>query len=113
MRKIDKIKNIRKANLLAEQRYLGPKTLKEIEFADTVGMEGLDIVQSEDKYILVNKNNNTIEAEISPVKLVSSKEDLCRRAFGVYNDLFEFKSNVYSGNGKTIGPLSSCSVKNQ
>lgn len=112
MRRYDKIKNIKKANVLAEQRYIVPKTLKEIEFADTVGMEGLNIVQSEDKYILVNQSNNTIEAVISPVNVVNSKVELCRRAFSVYNDLFEFKTNVYSGNGKVIGPLSSCNTNN-
>lgn len=112
MRRFDKTNNLKKANILAEQRYLAPKTLKEIEFADTVGMEGLNIVQTDDKYILVNSENNTIEAEISPIKYVNSKEELCRRAFMVYNDLFEFRSNTYTGNGKVIGPLTSCGVKN-
>jgi len=110
MRKIDKKLNLAKANLLSEQRYLaskgiikeGTELLSSPEFSDLV------IVRTDTEFILVNKQDNTIEAQLGPIGVFKSKEHLCDTALRLHGELFEGFDNVYKGGGDIIGPLSAC-----
>jgi len=109
MRKIDKKLNLNKANLLTEQRYLESKGISEdFEIKDSPELNDLIIVRTPTEFILVNKNDNTIEAELGPIGSYSSKEALCNSALRIHMDIFEGRGNVYHGGGDILGPLSAC-----
>jgi hypothetical protein len=110
MRRIDKKLNLAKANLLSEQRYLASKGIikEEIEFKDVPEFTDLIIVRTDTEFILVNKQDNTIEAQLGPIGVFKSKEHLCNSALRLHGELFEKLDNVYHGGGDIIGPLSAC-----
>ena len=129
MRKIDKKMNLAKANLLTEQRYLASKGFgsenigeeinkeesideielgEDVEFLESPMLNDLVIVKTQTEYILVNKMDNTIEAQLGPIDAYFSKEHLCSTALRLHSELFESSDNVYTGGGEIIGPLSAC-----
>lgn len=110
MRKIDKKLNLAKANLLSEQRYLASKGIikEEIGLLSSPEFSDLIIVRTDTEFILVNKQDNTIEAQLGPIGVFKSKEHLCDTALRLHGELFEGFDNVYHGGGDIIGPLSAC-----
>jgi hypothetical protein len=94
---------------------LGLNKILEIEMDNTV-VGDLLIVEFEEKYLLVNKNNSVIEAVIGPSNFIKSRQDLCNKAQSTYNELFEtnkLSEAIYNGGGRTIGSLSSCVAMNE
>jgi len=116
MRKIDKKINLIKANLLAEQRHLDDKGFisEKIEVLPTPELDKLIIVKTAEKYILVNKDSNLIEADIFTIDKFIDNNQLCNVAMRVYDDainmdnLYENNSDKYKGGGTILGPLSAC-----
>lgn len=110
MRRIDKKLNLAKANLLSEQRYLASKGVvkEDVQLDGTPEFSDLIIVRTDTEFILVNKQDNTIEAQLGPIGAFKSKEHLCDSALRFHGELFEKLNNVYHGGGDIIGPLSAC-----
>lgn len=72
----------------------------------------LMIVDINDEYFLVNKNNKQIESFIGNKTNIKDKNTLCSVALNNFESLFEMKQgsfdNIYKDNGNVIGVLSFC-----
>lgn len=85
-----------------------PELAEDVEFLESPMINDLVIVKTQSEYILVNRLDNTIEAQLGPIDAYFSKEHLCSTALRLHSELFESYENVYTGGGKIIGPLSAC-----
>jgi hypothetical protein len=85
-----------------------PELAEDVEFHASPMLNDLVIVRTQNEYILVNKMDNTIEAQLGPIDAYYSKEHLCSTALRLHSELFESIDNVYRGGGEIIGPLSAC-----
>ena len=79
-----------------------------IPFEPSPMLNDLVIVKTQTEYILVNKMDNKIEAELGPINAYKSKEHLCTVALRLHSELFESYKDVYEGGGEILGPLSAC-----
>jgi hypothetical protein len=74
--------------------------------------DDLLIVDINNEYFLINKNNKQIESFIGDKTNIKDKNTLCSIALNNYESLFETKQasfgNIYKDNGNVIGSLSSC-----
>jgi hypothetical protein len=85
-----------------------PEFAEDVEFHGSPMLNDLVIVKTQTEYILVNRLDNTIEAELCPINAYKSKEHLCTTALRLHSELFESHENVYHGGGEILGPLSAC-----
>lgn len=98
---------------VSQELEMEPELAEDIEknripFEPSPMLNDLVIVKTQTEYILVNKMDNKIEAELGPINAYKSKEQLCTVALRLHSEIFESYKDVYHGGGEILGPLSAC-----